>query len=203
MKNIKVPKFIQKMNNETKVVILMVVAIFIFVWLMPKIYITLKEGIHFPSSGNNSNNSSTNNNNQNHTTVKEVTITCSGTIKDEYTETENKVILYAKNNKLQKQENYLTMKALTEEGKDIVESQKIFQDEMIEAYKKYNGFTVNSSYKNDTYQFHLISDYTNLDVGRINTDYETTGSIYLEFKLNQDIETVQKYFVEYQGLTCK
>lgn len=197
----KLPKFIQNMNSDIKVFALMMIAIFTFINFMPNIYVTLRDGFKKEETKKPITNNT--NNDQNIKPTEEIAIICTGTIKDENTETTNKVVLYAKGTKFQKQENYFTMKALTEVGKTIVESQKTYNETMIEAYKKYNGFTITSTYQNDIYEYHLVSDYNYLDVGRINIDYETDGKVYLEFSLNQNIEKVKEYFINNQGLTCE
>lgn len=203
-KKVTLPGFITKWKPETKILALILICIFIFIGIMPNIFKTIHsiKDREFQIPFFNNSGSISNNNGQQET-GKEIKIICEGNVTDEYTETINEIVLYGKGDKFKKVESTITIKALSDEGKEVVNNQKVFMDGLIKDYKKYNGFTVDSSYKKKVYKFHLISDYTNLDVTTINKEYETSGNVYLEFKVNQNIYSVQKYYETNQGMTCK
>lgn len=182
----------KKMNSEKRLILIIILLVVLLVFFLPKIYtgwVNFRDnGFHFGSNSNRKD-------------QENKTLTCSFQMKEEDYETNIQNISYYINDQLKKEEYTITLKSFSDTGKEELKSRKSLYEGMANSYKPYEGFTTNVTLKKDILTYRLESDYTKIDLEKINTDAENDG-IALELELDQDMDSVKVYY-ESLGFTCK
>ena len=129
---------------------------------------------------------------------------CTQSVENNDYKTDLNVILFYDVNGLKKEDYTLTMKAISENGKNNLKERKNLYDELEQSYKKYEGFETKVRLRKDTFSFHLVTDHQIIDHDKINEEgsNETGEGVTVKLKLNQNIDSAVSYY-ESLGLTCK
>lgn len=194
----------KKMDSEKRVVIIIVVVLLIFMIFMPYFYkgwVNFRDnGFHFGSSTKSN---VTNKEQKDPNAGKTLTMTCTQSLKDDDYNTSIKTVITYVDKQLKKEDYTLTMKAISDIGKEELPIRKELYAESEEDYKKYKGFSVKSNFNNDTFSFNVVTNYADVDRESIRKDSETGDSnIFVDLQFNQNIDSVKSYY-EGMGLTCR
>lgn len=179
----------KKIDSEQRVFIIIIAVVALFLFFMPTLYkgwVKLRD--HSFDLFHHSSN-------------KMLSMTCSQFAKDNNYETSIETVIYYLNDELKKENYKLTMKAISENGKKEIKDRKELYDITEQAYKKYAGFTAKTSLKNNTLTFSLATDYSKIQLDKINKENEESD-ITVDLEFNQDIDQVKSYY-ENLGLNCK
>lgn len=192
----------KKIDSEKRLFIIIIVLIFAFIAFMPEIYkgwVNFRDhGFHFGSKPTQTQKPETP---SKPSEEKTLTMTCTQSITSTDYKTDAKVLVTHVDNKL-KSENYeLTMTAFNEAGKEELPVRKALYDLIVPTYQSITGFQVTSELNENTFIYHLITDYAKVDYDAVN---KTTGDgrIFVEFEFNQNMNSVKSYY-QNLGFTCK
>ncbi len=194
----------KKMDSEKRVVITIVAVLLIFMIFMPYFYkgwVNFRDnGFHF---GSNTKPNTVDKEQKDPNAGKTLTMTCTQSLKDnDYNTTIKTVITYI-DKQLKKEDYTLTMKAISEVGKEELPVRKELYTESEENYKKYKGFSVKSSLDNDTFSYNITTNYADVDYDTIQKDSEDGNSnVFVDLKFNQNIDSVKSYY-EGMGFICR
>lgn len=189
-----IKKIIEKWKNmdSTKRFFIIVLVIVVIVLIsLPKIYKGLEKTSHYIA-------------NLFHSKTSYDKVTCTQSVENTDYKTDLNIILYYDVNGLKKEDYTLSMKAISENGKNDLKNRQELYQELEKNYKRYEGFDTRIRLRRDTLTFNLVTNHEVIDHDKINEEgeSETGDGVTVKLKLNQNIDSAANYYTSL-GLTCR
>lgn len=166
------------------------------------------------NSGNNNGNNENNGGNNNGNTggdggsttpvVKKLrNFSCRRTIDEDGVRTVESVKLrYHIENGVETDENIITVSALDAAGKENLKDAVEMYQNWLKILKVNKGFTVSSTSSGDTYIFSIKTDYSKIDVSKIDYEDENGVKLFNDLRKTDSLADVTQYFKD-AGFTCQ